>query len=113
MDVGERVRLLVEAAAAYQRTVPAAYEEVVEQVAARAAATGSLGKLDLGALVAWKRMRADTPWMTQLMGMPDAHVREHTAAAVAAARDVPIFGGGGGGGGRPASAGGRAGSEPR
>jgi hypothetical protein len=64
-----------------------AYDEVVEQVSARAAEAGSLGKLDLGALTAWKRLRADTPWMSKLMDTPDSEVRRHTHQAFVAARD--------------------------
>ncbi|RSM64908.1 hypothetical protein DMB66_18420 [Actinoplanes sp. ATCC 53533] len=54
---------------------------------ARAAEVGSLGKLDIGALTAWKRLRADTPWMGKLMSCPDREVRLHTEQAVIAARD--------------------------
>lgn len=86
----ERVRQLVTARAAYTGEVAAAYDEVVEEVAARAAAAGSLGKLDLGGLTAWKRLRADTPWMSQLMGMRDADVRIVTRRAAVAARDASV-----------------------
>ncbi|PXY28439.1 hypothetical protein BAY60_16105 [Prauserella muralis] len=63
------------------------YDEVLREVAARIAATGSIGKADIGALVLWKRIRADTRWARRLGDMPDQQVREATAAAVAAAND--------------------------
>ncbi|WP_326550817.1 hypothetical protein [Micromonospora sp. NBC_01813] len=78
---------LVTAADLYAAEVSDAYDEVIEQVVARVADAGSLGKLDLGALSAWKRLRADTPWMAQLMSCPEYTVRQHTQRAVAAAQD--------------------------
>jgi hypothetical protein len=94
MEPGARVQKLLAAATAYATEVSSAYDEVVEQVAVRVAEAGSLGKLDLGALSAWKRLRADTPWMAQLMSCPDEQVRLHTERAVAAAQDesrpVPV-----------------------
>lgn len=56
----------------------------------RCAETGSLGKLDIGALVFWKRLRADTPWAERLLDESEAHVREVTARAVACARDESL-----------------------
>ncbi|WP_125621498.1 MULTISPECIES: hypothetical protein [unclassified Streptomyces] len=40
-----------------------------------------LGKADIGALVVWKRLRADIPWAAALMSVPDAEVRTVTAQA--------------------------------
>ena len=85
MTPEERVQMLLTSAAALN--VGRAYDEVLEQVSARADTFGSLGKLDLGALTAWKRLRADTPWMAKLMALPDDDVRAHTGRAVTAARD--------------------------
>ncbi len=34
----------------------------------------------------WKRLRADTRWVTKLLQLPDAEVREVTGRAVIAAR---------------------------
>lgn len=81
------MRLLVAAKRAYDAVVSPSYDEVVNEVAARAAAEGSMGKLDLGALAAWKRLQANTRWMSTLMATPDTEVRVHTARAVTAARD--------------------------
>lgn len=83
----QRVKRLVAAADRYAAEVSGFYDEVVEQVIARVADAGSLGKLDLGALTAWKRLRGDTPWLARLMSRPDLEVRQHTERAVVAARD--------------------------
>ncbi len=87
MELKDRVQALIAGANAYAAELSDAYDEVVGQVAARVAEAGSLGKLDVGALTAWKRLRADTPWMGKLMGCPDREVRLHTERAVIAARD--------------------------
>lgn len=83
---------LVAAHASYERQASAAYDEVLVEVAARVATTGSIGKADIGALVLWKRLRADTRWARRLMDMTDLEVRSHTAQAVDAVRDrtVPV-----------------------
>src|SRR4051812_14538076 len=87
VDRQQRAKRLIAAADRYAAEVSSVYDEVVEQVIARVADAGSLGKLDLGALTAWKRLRADTPWMARLMSRPDHEVRQHTERAVVAARD--------------------------
>jgi hypothetical protein len=87
MEPKARVEALIAGANAYAAEVSEAYDEVVEQVAARVDEAGSLGKLDLEALTAWKRLRADTRWMGKLMSWPDHEVRLHTERAVIAARD--------------------------
>lgn len=87
MGPQERVQRLLAASGVSAGRISPAYDEVIEQVSARAAETGSLGKLDIGALTAWKRLRADTRWMAGLMATPDDEVRLHTGRAVSAARD--------------------------
>ena len=57
------------------------YDEVLSQVAARAQEAGDLGKADIGALLFWKRLRADTSWATRLHLLPDVEVRAATRAA--------------------------------
>jgi len=74
----------------YRAAVPATYDEVLVEVAQRAEKSGSLGKADIGALVVWKRLRADTGWVSELMATPEAKVRAVTTRAVAAARDVSL-----------------------
>lgn len=75
------------ARAAYHAAVPAAYDEVLTEVAERARDTGSLGKTDIAALVVWKRLQASTAWVVELMNLRDAEVRTVTAEAVHAVRD--------------------------
>ncbi|MFD8542051.1 hypothetical protein [Streptomyces rubrogriseus] len=73
---------LIAARAAYHRTAGAHYDEVLDQVAERAVSEGSVGKAGIGALLLFKRLRADTPWARALMATADADVRRVTAAAV-------------------------------
>jgi hypothetical protein len=88
MGPDERVELLLEAKRKYDAAGNgAAYDEVVDEVVGRVAGSGSIGKLDIGALVAWKRLRADTAWVKALMFLPDVDVRAQTARAVDAAQD--------------------------
>src|SRR4051812_32664851 len=87
MEIGDRVDRLIAAAAQYDGEVSGHYDQVILEVAARADAAGSIGKTDIGALLAWKRLRADTPYMAALMAMPDEVVRRHTSRALEAARD--------------------------
>jgi hypothetical protein len=39
----------------------------------------------------WKRMRADTPWVPRLLGLPEAEVRKVTRPAVIAARTGDVI----------------------
>lgn len=84
MRVAER---LVEARSAYEKAVSQAYDEVLWEVTERVAKTNSIGKADIGALLFWKRLRADTPWVAELHTLADEGVRAETTAAVAAVRD--------------------------
>lgn len=86
----ERIEALLNAFEAYERVVSPSYDEVVLEVAARAKASGSLGKIDIGALTTWRRLRADTPWMSGLMALPDLEMCAHTSRAVGAARDTEM-----------------------
>ncbi|MFE2159875.1 hypothetical protein ACFW9M_18890 [Streptomyces lydicus] len=81
---------LVAARAAYASTVSEFYDETFWCVSHRGQATGSFGKVDIGALLLWKRLRADTVWVGELMALPDNHVREVTAASVNAVRDTSL-----------------------
>jgi hypothetical protein len=88
MGPDERVELLLEAKRKYDAAGNgSAYDEVVDEVAERVAGSGSIGKLDIGALVAWKRLRADTAWVKALMFLPEVAVRAQTSRAVNAAQD--------------------------
>lgn len=64
------------------------YDEVLYTVAARAVAEGSLGKAEIGALVVWKRITAQTRWASLLMFRPDSVVRAITRVAFDHANDT-------------------------
>jgi hypothetical protein len=64
------------------------YDEVFLEVADRVKETGSVGKADVGALLFWKRLRADTRWARALHAMRDSEVRSVTGQMVLAAHDV-------------------------
>jgi hypothetical protein len=76
--------------AAYRSGTSPAYDEVLTEITDRIRATASLGKADIGALLFWKRLRADTPWVRKLMTMRDREVRAVTEKAVAAVNDVSL-----------------------
>jgi hypothetical protein len=69
---------------------PDTYDELVYEVAERVARAGSAGKLDLGGLIAWKRLQANTPRVLKLMSTPESVGREHTTEAFKAARDMSV-----------------------
>lgn len=79
--------LIVKSHQAYHAEVSPAYDEVLDQVAERVEGGGSIGKADIGALLFWKRLRANTPWVSQLMAIPDASVRQTTALVVSSVND--------------------------
>lgn len=67
-----------------------AYDEVLLEVSARVRAGGSVGKADIGALLFWKRLRADTRWVRDLMTTRDLEVRLVTEQAVTAVNDTSL-----------------------
>lgn len=67
-----------------------AYDEVLAKVADRIRATASIGKADIGALLFWKRRRADTPWVRELMVKPEQDVSEITEKPVSAVTDMSL-----------------------
>ncbi|MEU2718386.1 hypothetical protein [Streptomyces sp. NPDC007205] len=81
---------LIPARASYLTDVSPHYDEVLHDVAQRTEHAGSLGKTDIAALVVWKRLSAQTRWVTALMSLPDTHVRAITERAVTAVRDSTI-----------------------
>ena len=85
---------LTKARADYLADVSPHYDEVLHETASRIAEAGSIGKTDIGALLFWKRLRADTRWVRELMVLPDTAVRASTAEAVRVVRsmslDVPV-----------------------
>lgn len=90
MDEIARVDHLLQAKEWYKAAVSPSYDEVLREVSCRAEETESLGKLDIGALLAWKRLRADTKWMRGLMATPETVVREHTGEAFRWAREPDL-----------------------
>ncbi|KHJ74201.1 hypothetical protein QR64_03035 [Rhodococcus sp. Chr-9] len=66
------------------------YDEVLAEVQARAAQTGSIGKADIGALMLWKRLNLSTMWSRKLNEMPDSKVRAITRSAIELARDLSV-----------------------
>lgn len=85
-----RLGQLVQSRKEYEGEVSPFYDEVLHEVADRVQAAGSLSKADVGALLSWKRLRADTRWVRALMAQPDEQVRCHTAAAVSAVNDPDL-----------------------
>ncbi|WP_411105030.1 hypothetical protein [Streptomyces sp. cmx-4-9] len=87
----ERVwRHLLRARTDYLAAVSAHYDEVFWEVAQRTQREGSLGKSDIAALVVWKRLSAQTRWVSELMSLPDAQVRRTTEQAYATVRDTAL-----------------------
>ncbi len=81
---------LLAAKRGYDTTTSPFYDEVLREVSSRIAASGSAGKLDIGALTFWKRIRADTPSTASLNTISDADVRAITAVAVATVNDLSL-----------------------
>lgn len=75
---------------AYHDEVSPKYDEVLNQVAERVEKSGSIGKADIGALLFWKRLRADTPWVGRLNALSDESVRQTTAGAVSFVNDASL-----------------------
>jgi hypothetical protein len=84
------VRVLVEARERYATEVSPHYDEALTDVAKRVDRHRSLGKLDLGGLLLWKRLGDYRRWAGRLNGMPDREIRSLTGEAVAAARDAAL-----------------------
>lgn len=78
---------LVDGREHYAAAVSPFYDEVLQDIAQAVQEDMSLGKADIGALLFWKRLRADTTWVRHLMELPDDEVRDVTRRAVTAARD--------------------------
>ncbi|MEU2589192.1 hypothetical protein ABZ612_41755 [Streptomyces avermitilis] len=81
---------LIPARAGYLAGISPHYDEVFHDVTQRTQHSGSLGKTDIAALVVWKRLSAQTRWVSALMSLPDTHVRAVTQRAVTAVRDTAL-----------------------
>lgn len=84
MEAKERVTLLAQALT--DHPISPHYDESLQEVSRRIAAEGSAGKADIGAIVFWKRIRANAAWVTTLLLTPEADVRATTGAAARAVR---------------------------
>lgn len=88
------VERLLAANAECSPSVTEVYDEVLEQVVHRIRESGVVGKLDIGALVFWKRLNASTRWVRKLLDTPDDEVCQITRKVVAVANDrtlqVPV-----------------------
>jgi len=82
--------VLIPARAGYLASVSPHYDEVFHDGAQRTERACSLGKTDIAALAVWKRLSAQTRWVTELMSLPDTHVRAVTERAVTAVRDTTL-----------------------
>jgi hypothetical protein len=87
MESRERAAAMQAAVNGYRNSASPFYDEVVYEVSRRADTSGSIGKADIGALVLWKRLNANTPWAADLMETAEDGVRAATAAARQAALD--------------------------
>lgn len=75
---------------AYSAEASTSYDEVLAEVSDRIQSAQSIGKSDIGALLIWKRLRADTPWTKKLMNMPETKVRAATGKAYYAVNDPSL-----------------------
>ena len=87
----ERVAHLKQGLTEAQETISPHYDDVFREVQQRLSAVDTAGKADIAMLTFWKRLRADTPWVATLLGLPDSKVREVTGPAVLAARDGDVI----------------------
>ncbi|MEC3853730.1 hypothetical protein [Paenarthrobacter ureafaciens] len=74
----------------FQSGASPAYDEIFNEVSGRICESGSVGKTDIGALLFWKRLRADTRWVRDLMAVSDEEVRLVTTKAVVAVNDTSL-----------------------
>ncbi|WP_291382613.1 hypothetical protein [Demequina sp.] len=81
---------LKDARAAYVGMISPHYDEVFNDVAERVRENGYATKLDLGGLVLWKRLQANTRWASSLGATADAKVRDVTGRALSVYRDEPL-----------------------
>lgn len=97
MTRGSVAEILLEACETSSEGSSRFYDEVLLEVSRRAREEGAIGKVEIGALIAWKRLNASTPWVRNLMLMPESQVREVTgktwSIANDQARSIPDAGG--------------------
>lgn len=74
----------------YHVSTTANYDEVLFDVAERFATYQSIRKVEIGGLLIWKRLQANTRWAMDLMNVPDQRVHELTRDAYLAANDLTL-----------------------
>jgi hypothetical protein len=90
MDPEDRAAYFRQGLAEAQETISPRYDDVFREVQQRIDGAGSAGKTDIAMLTCWKRLRTDTPWVAELLGLPDSEVREVTTLAVLVARSGDV-----------------------
>jgi hypothetical protein len=89
MDDEQRVALLNRAMTVVRQFSPD-YDDVLREVSARIAASGSVGKGDIATIAFWKRVRT-AAWAESFLSLPEARVREVTGPVVMAAREPDVI----------------------
>jgi hypothetical protein len=67
----ERVAYLERGLAEARETISPHYDDMFREVQQRISAAGSAGKADIAMLSFWMRLRADTRWVVNLLGLSD------------------------------------------
>lgn len=67
----------------FQTLAKESYDEVFTQVHELYIQNGAIGKLEIGALMMWKRLNLNTTWTARLNETPDDEVRRQTREALA------------------------------
>jgi len=87
-DSADRVKKLLAAYNSYPNyTDGSPYDEVFLDVQALVEDSGSLGKVEIGALMLWKRLNLSSRWTRDLNNMTDREIRGITQRAIQLARD--------------------------
>lgn len=83
----EAIAALINSHSSYVSNNSKHYDEVFNQVCENIEINKSIGKIDVGALLFWKRITAATPWVRMLMILSDEEVRAVTRTVVRLAND--------------------------
>lgn len=86
----ERWSILDQGRREYLAAVSPSYDEVLDSVATRFTSDRCIGKVEIGGLVLWKRLQANSPWSMDLMNTSESVVREVTGRVYDAANDSSL-----------------------
>lgn len=89
-NAADRWTMLQMAHHQYHVSTTTTYDEVLSSVAERFATNQAIGKVEIGGLLIWKRLQANTRWAMDLMNVPDQKVHNHTRTAYLAANDQAL-----------------------